>query len=91
MRPGHYNGDGQAHYDPYTDTSTPQCECREYSYRMRKRLVQCTNHIGNNPTRCSDGVARCQRHAQLVSPRVLAIRLRMAHITGEQKYLGRPL
>jgi hypothetical protein len=94
MRLGHYNGDGQAHYDPYKDTSTPRCECREYTSTLasgKRPTVRCTNHIGKNPTRCSDGVARCEGHARLVGPKVLAMRLRMAHLTGEQKYFGRPL
>ena len=89
MRLGHYNGDGQAHYDPYTDTSTPRCECVELG--VGTRTQRCANHIGNNPTRCSDGVARCEGHARLVGPKVLAMRLKMAHLTGEQKYFGRPL
>ena len=73
-------------YDPYTDTSTPQCECVELG--VGTRTQRCANHIGNNPTRCSDGVARCKRHSQLVSKAMLA---RRSHLPGEQKYFGRPL
>jgi hypothetical protein len=86
MRLGHYNRDGQSHYNPYTDSSTPQCECWYINSMGFKG--QCTNHIGNNPARCGDGVARCQRHSRLVSPAVLA---RRSRLPGEQRYFGRPL
>ena len=86
MRLGHRAADGETRYDPYKDASTPQCEC--WNITGDERKVRCTNHIGNDPTRCSDGVARCERHAKIVPPKVLAGR---SHLPGEQKYFGRPL